>query len=323
MIKAILSWYLLLLVVSCQSTQMKNVAQRPVWMNQADKYCEAKGFLCASSEATTLAQADMKSKSELAAIFETKIESDTTSTKSLNSNADFLSDFDLKEQITKSVREKTTQVLSGVKIIERAQMGEQYFSLAGIDILMSSKFFREEIQKHDERLSYLHSQNIKTNYRRMLEHYYKREEFNKKLSVLSMGIKSPVSLNQIEKLRESKLASGGRLMMDLKSIDESIADNIRGYLASLGYQLVMGGSSFDYKIVGEMKKQKEYFKVKGFTKISYTINLRNYNPKGIEMGGVSVQRTGIGRNEKDAFKKVEPEITKYIENNLNDLRIGE
>lgn len=320
--KMFLGIFAILIMAACQTAEVKKVSERPEWMNSAAKYCEPKGFLCASAEARTMTQADMKAKAELAAIFETKIESETTSTKSLNSGSEFLSDFDLKEQITKSVREKTSQVLSGVKIIERAEGKDRNFSLAGIDILMSSKFFRDEIEKHDERLEYLHSQNRKTNYRKMLEHYYKREAYNKKLAVLSVGKKSPVSLSQIDELKNSKLGSGGRILMDLSSLDSRIADNIRGYLAGLGYQLVLDSSGYDYKIVGEMKKVREFFKVKGFTKIGYTINLRNYNPKGIEIGGVSVQRTGIGRTEDDAFKRVEPEISKYLESHLDELRIG-
>lgn len=320
--KILLALSAILLMISCQTTEVKKVSERPDWLNSAAKYCEPKGFLCASSEARTMTQADMKAKAELASIFETKIESETTSSKSLSAQSNFLSDFDLKEQITKSVRQKTSQVLSGVKIIERAQTAESHFALAGIDILMSSKFFRDEIEKHDERLEYLYSQNRKTNYRKMLEHYYKREAYNKKLAVLSVGKKSPISLSQIDEIKNSKLGSGGRILMDLSSLDSRIADNIRGYLAGLGYQLVLDSSKYDYKIVGEMKKQREFFKVKGFTKIGYTINLRNYNPKGIEIGGVSVQRTGIGRTEEDSFKRVEPELSKYLENHLDELRIG-
>ena len=72
-----------------------------------------------------------------------------------------------------------------------------------------------------------------------------------------------------------------------------------------------------------MKKQKEFFKVKGFSKVGFIINIRSYDPQGNEVGGLSVQRKGIGRTTEDAFSRVEPEISKYIENNLTDLRLGE
>jgi hypothetical protein len=321
--KTILNIYTLFILVSCQTVKLNKVSKRPSWVNNGTNFCEPQGLLCASSEANTLAQADLRAKSELASIFETKIELNLSSTKTLSSNADLLKNLELNEEITKSTRQVTSQLLSGVKIVMREQVGEKFFSLAGIDILMSSKSLRDEIQKHDDRLEFLYAKQSKTDYRKMLEHYYKREAYNKQLSVLSFGKKSPVSLNQIDQLKRSKLKTGALLFLDLSSVDSKIAENVRGYLSGLGYTLVSAGSKYDYKTTAEMKKKKEFLKVEGFTKMTFIISLKNYNSDGVEVGGLSTQHTSIGRDETDAFNKVEPEISKYIENNLYDLRIGE
>lgn len=315
---------LLMTLGACSSLQKKSPSsEKSQWIDSAIKFCEPKGFLCALGSGKSLFQGDLKAKSALAAIFETEISSELSSEKTLSSKGQGLKDFDLKERINKRVTEKVSQLLTGVEILERTQWQGEFYSLGGIDRLKASKRLRDNMAIHDDRLEYLWKKKKKTSLNKMLEHYYQREAYNQKLSVLAMGIKSPVSLSQLDSLRDESLSHNSKVLLELGSLDDKVSEKIRAYMAGLGYRLVLAGSPYDYKVKGVMKKSKEYFKVKGFSRVAFSFSLRSFNPKGVEVGGLNIQKKGVGRTEEDAFSQIEPEISTYIINHLDELRLGE
>lgn len=316
---------LFLILMGCVSSPIKKSGEKnlPEWALKTDEFCEKKGFLCASAGAKESYKADLMAKSQLASIFESQIESSFSQEKTLSTGKDFIADIDLKEKLVKEVRERVSLILSGVKVLERARVGEEFYSLAGVERMKTIRGLRREVQKHDERLEYLWSKKKKTDIEKMREHYFKREMYAKRLRVLGPDMPSPVSLAQLDELKDAKITTGRKIFFEAPSVPEKIGDELRSYLSGLGYQFVLHRENADYLIRGELKKEKHYFKVKGFEKMGFTLTLRSFNQGGEEMGEISKHREGIGRTKEDAYRQVERIFLNEMKDNLNYLRLGE
>lgn len=314
--------FILLLLGSCsvfkQTPSLSETAKElPEWVYSPYSNCSEVTELCASGEGKSLAQADAEARSNLASIFEVKVQSEFSSSTSSSSQG-FPFQAAVREEVQKSIRESVEQVLETVQIKNHYRRQGLTYSLASLDRAKASELLGNRLAKIDHELEIVWGNHQRTNLRRIVKLFIERERLNERYSLVAQsGRPSKVSWQQIIKWRESK-PKEEPLLLKVGQAPDWIIEKMNELLTEAGFRLTKSEAS--KIVVIQVDSIKEFLNVNGFEKYTFTLSLSSI-VNGEKKRTISTSDTVTGRSQADALLKVKSSFTDYIEQHLSDLQL--
>lgn len=311
-----------LVLLACASNETESTNKKyksiPEWVYSVSSACVEAKELCASGEGTSLNESDSDAKSSLASIFQTQISSDFEIDKSVVSKEESTK---IEENVKSQVKQKVNELLVGSTIKERAEKDGVYYSLASIDRSKTGQILRAQILELDEILLQQFNLKNKLYVPKMLESLRKRNELADRLFIVTnQQLKSPISYNQIKKLKFNENANYTVSVSRGANTPKFLLNKVKDSLTALNYKITKPESA-DFKIVLRFSQRDEHLNVSGFIKMTFTLNLDSINQNGDKIGGDLIQVTTQGRSKEDCFNKMKQKIAKRIDKNIEKLNL--
>lgn len=315
--------FLMLLLSGCSQFKSDSttgssgeIKEEPKWLYSPYDGCAESSELCATGEGKTFTQADSEAKSNLASIFEVKIQSDLSVTTS--SSQTFPWQAQVREEVQKSIKESVDQILETVQIKNHFRKEGISHALASLNRGTAGDLVRNRMSKIDGELETLWENHQRTNMRRIVKLYLERERLNERYSILTnMGIPSKVTWQQIIKWRESKPQTEP-LLLKIGQSPDWMKEKISELLTEAGFRLVKGDA--DKIVTVQVDSIKEFLNVEGFEKYTFTLSMTS-SVGGEKKRTISTSETVTGRTQADALLKVKNFFNDYIELHLSDLHL--
>jgi hypothetical protein len=312
---------LLLLVSSCalkqsQPSLSENSKEIPNWVYSPYDGCVEANELCATGEGKSYTQADTEAKVNLGSIFETKVQSELNVTTS--GSQTFPWQAQVKEEVTKSIKESVEQILETVQIKKHFRKDGLSYALASLDRQKASELLGNRLTKVDQELDTLWQNHQRTNLRRIVKLYLERERLNERYSIVS-GAPRPfkVSWQDIIKWRESRPKTEA-LMLKVGQAPDWMREKLTELLTEAGFRIVKGDASKAVEL--QVDSIKEFLNVSGFEKYTFTLSMTSIIG-GEKKKTISTSETVTGRSQADALLKVKNYFSEYLELHLSDLHL--
>lgn len=312
---------LLLLVSSCalkqsQPSLSENSKDIPNWVYSPYDGCVEANELCATGEGKSYTQADTEAKVNLGSIFETKVQSELNVTTS--GSQTFPWQAQVKEEVTKSIKESVEQILETVQIKKHFRKDGLSYSLASLDRQKASELLGNRLTKVDQELHTLWDNHQRTNLRRIVKLYLERERLNERYSIVSGAPRpSRVTWQDIIKWRESRPKTEP-LMLKVGQAPDWMREKLTELLTEAGFRIVKGDASKAVEI--QVDSIKEFLNVSGFEKYTFTLSMTSI-VGGEKKKTISTSETVTGRSQADALLKVKNYFSEYLEQHLSDLHL--
>ncbi len=290
-------------------------AGRPEWLMNVSKVCK-KSELCAvgMGESRILAQAS--ATSNIAKIFETKVDSTFNSTLSNDGES---TDSSARESITES----TSMALEGVEHPLFYEDDQYYYALGKVSKRKMALRFKSSLDKIDDEIKGLVKETHTGAISKVGSLLKEREILAARYSFLTgFQVKAPVSYGEF--LKRKKAATQGIIVHLF--VDEPKPKKIQSYLgdklSSAGFSITKGKvwkKESTHLLTGKLRSQKEFLKVKGFEKYRFILTLDAQNRRRVKTGSMSVEAIETGRSYEQAYGKALGVLTSAIENQLHKI----
>jgi hypothetical protein len=297
------------------SAEMKDM---PEWIHSIDEACDNATEICASSEGTSIINADLNAKKSLASIFQTKIKSNLT----LENYGFTAPEAEaIAERVSNTVTESVNVLLKATYIKERFSKDGLYFSLAVLDKDKVKKSLRLEINALDDQIDFIHNKGLKSSLIKLHVLFNKRQALNDKYVIISgSSLPTNMSFSKISSLKYSKNSLNKISFKLVGDVPRIIAKKIEAMFSEMGYKIVSTGKQ-NYGIRIKYNMKDEYLNVKGFKKFLVILSLEAKLIGGDILGAYTTQKEALGRNKQDAFLKIKDLIIEDIRNNIDKLNI--
>lgn len=312
----------LVFLFGCSSSSSKREIQAPTtpeWVNDPMSACSEMEEICASSSGQGQILADGNARKAIALVFESKITSTTTSTKTSSQESGATIEGKTNEFYSDELTESTDQMLEGVEIKKRYQDKDGYYALASLNKIKAAKRLASLIKELDDKLVPLNKENKKTNYGKMRKLYLEREVLNARHEFLvGRRVLGQVSFEDI--LKKKNITLKNNLVL-IKTKDEAFMPMVSRLVTERGFKIAKEASKADLEIVANVESKKEYLNVDGFEKYLFTVALNSSDEKGEKLGAIEFSIMGVGRSFDQAKEKVRPDIERFIEDHFDELNL--
>jgi hypothetical protein len=230
--------------------------------------------------------------------------------------------------MSRFVRTQVDEILVGSEIINSYTDDglKKTFALAKIDRTKASRFLKKQMNDLDDQIEPLFKTQRRLVYSKLSRLMRKRVELNNVYHVLrGRFYTSPISQKQLENLRLTNNSTRKRLAIKVsgqnKDMYKDIVSLLKAEFAAVGHTVVNDEKAADQIVLIKAQKRKEFLKVEGFEKWSFTIHLSSSVIEGGKKGGIYIQESQVGRSERDAFEKLSKRISDAIIDQLDKLNI--
>lgn len=311
--------FLILLGCSSSKTEVKAPSSAPSWINDPMSACSEIEEICGSSNGDGQIIADGNARKTIALIFESKITSTMTSSKTSRQETGDSIEGKTQEYYSSDLTESTDQLLEGVEIKSRYQDKDGYYALASLNKIKAAKRLASLIKELDEKLIPLNKENKKTNYGKMRKLHLDREVLNARHEFLvGRRILGSVSFEDI--LKKKNISLKNNLVL-LRIKDPSLMPMISRLVTERGFKISKDEAAADLEIKAVVDNKKEYLNVDGFEKYSFLIKLNSSNEKGEKLGAIEFSAMAVGRSFDQAQEKIRPDIERFIEDHFDELNL--
>lgn len=299
--------------------EIMSPASTPEWVNDPMSACSEMEEICASSMGTGQIGADGNARKAIALVFESKITSTMTTSKTSRQESGATIEGKTQEFYSNDLTESTDQMLEGVEIKKRYQDKDGYYALASLNKIKAAKRLSSLIKELDEKLVPLNKENKKTNYGKMRKLYLEREVLNARHEFLvGRRVLSPVSFEEILKKKNISLKNN---LVFIKVKDDAFLPMVSRLVTERGFKIAKDESKADVAIIANVESKKEYLNVDGFEKYAFNINLNAADEKGEKLGTIEFSIMAVGRSFDQAKEKVRPDIERFIEDHFDELNL--
>lgn len=297
-------------------------AHAPDWFSDFIKTnpgCERE-LLCVAGEGKTMGDALKEARSEAAKFFQTKISSTSflSTTTGQVGLSTIGSSFD--EWTNKTVREETSEMISGLEIKKQNEVNGQNYVLMALNREKSAKILKEKIDALDLENARSLELNSRFVYPKMLKNLALINALGERYSLLSdlpiiLKVSNEALQGKINKLTPLKVG----IVSKGKKIPPKLSHIIIDLLSPLKIVIVSKKHSPAYFLKTEMITEDQYFKVEGFKKLNVILRLEFQNSSALVLGKLSTLSEQVARTEEQAIEKALPEIKESLQEHLDQL----
>lgn len=319
--RAVLSLCFLFLFgcASSSKTELKAPSSTPEWVNDPMSACSEMEEICGSSTGQGQIIADGNARKAIALVFESKITSTMTTSKTARQDSGETIEGKTQEYYSDDLTESTNQMLEGVEIKKRYQDKDGYYALASLNKVKAAKRLASLIKELDEKLIPLNKENKKTNYGKMRKLYLEREVLNARHEFLvGRRVLGSVSFEDILKKKSITLKNN---LVFIKTKDDAFLPMISRLVTERGFKIAKDESKADVEIVANVESKKEYLNVDGFEKYAFSVNLSSADEKGEKLGALEFSIMAVGRSFDQAKEKIRPDIERFVEDHFDELNL--
>jgi LPP20 lipoprotein len=312
---------LLLLLAGCSQLDTKptlsDEAQPSTrWIYAPYEECQELEELCATGEAKSYSEADIQAKTNLASIFETRVQSEMSAT--MSSSQTFPWQGQVREEVQKSIKESVDQVLEMVQVKKHVKDKGLSYALASLNRQKASELIGSRISKLDHELEVLWAQKQRTNLRKIVKLNLEREKLNERYSIVSGQLLAErVKYVDILKWRETR-PKAEPLILKVGQAPDWMTEKLKELLTEAGFRIVKGDATQVVSL--NVDSIKEFLNVDGFEKYTFTLNMSTIED-GEKKKVISTSETVTGRTQADALLKVKNYFIDYIEQHLSELHL--
>jgi hypothetical protein len=288
---------------------------RPEWIDDTSKVCK-KSELCAVGSGISLSMAKVNATSSIAKIFETKVKSTFTTEVTFEGGSE-------TSWGNERIEEATEMALNGVMHPHSYNGKDYYYALAKVKKSKLARIFQKEMDLLAEKMVAT-SKVKRTGALFELENLYKSWELFSKRYTFLTGIDKSAPLSYKEILERKRNAASDvviHLYLDEKK-PRQLTPHLESILTQIGYTISKGevmGSDATHLLIGKLKWQKEFLKVKGFEKYKFIFSLDAKNRRHRQSGKMSYSISETGRNFEQAYQKALGHIKNYIVKDLHKI----
>jgi hypothetical protein len=312
---------LLLLISGCAVFQgprprQQDLKETPAWVYAPYEACQEALEFCASGEGKSARAADAEARSNLAGIFEVKVQSELSLQS--GSRGGTLWQAEVREEVQQALQASIEQILETVQIKKYHKQDGLTHALASLDRQKTSELLGHRLNKVDDELKVLWNSRQRTNFRRILRLYLEREKLNERFAIVAgQGRRAPMSYEALVKWRDQKNRPEP-LVLRIGRAPDWMGQKVRELLTESGFKLVSGDAAKELSL--NVESIREFLNVEGFEKYTFTLIMTSLE-KGEKKKVLTTSETVTGRNQSDALLKVKDYFNDYIEQNLSQLQL--
>jgi hypothetical protein len=240
-----LHFSILLLSLGCSTSSKKGSVRGevPEWVYSPMADCREQFEMCASGEGESLFLADLNARKSMAAIFETEVSSELTSSAS-EAGVVGVSEVELKQDISRQVTEKVNMVLEGVTIKQRHNQDGVFFALAHLDKQKAWNKLKKEIKDVDEQLVEYKKRKRRSTLKKMYALYDLRSQLNERFAFLrGKGLAQKVTLADIKEIHYGLSTTAKKIKFNVENkITDSQVEFLETMLSGYGHKIVDGSA---------------------------------------------------------------------------------
>ena len=326
------------LLASCGGvTTKEETGQRPEWLTDLEKACPSHS-LCAVGEGETMTQAKIRGRSELAKIFEVRIQSEVRHQTEQSEEGQLGGTghrVETESYVSRDLKEVTDQVLEEAQTKKHHLEENQHYALVGVKKGLVRDKYESLLRTVDEKLR----QNFhKDNRYGLIEAkrlWPKRRAIARKLAVVGTAPAPPVTWGDIQ--HELDALPQNTVLFDFEAEGVSqgqsdLKEFIEKELHRLRFRVVSESSyqenpsdfpELDYELKVDLRSKEVPFNVDGFKRFRFTLTLSAKNVEtNVQVGSLEVSKEENGRHFQQALNKTQGEWKSYIEDNIHRLNMN-
>ncbi|MCO4793855.1 MAG: LPP20 family lipoprotein [Bacteriovoracaceae bacterium] len=303
-----------------------NALTKPKWVNSPDEFCPPT-LLCAVGEGTGQMNASVNARAGIGKIFETKVKSklDISTSSSQSSDSDSILSGGMDEDTFQKVTEVSEAVLDGVEVTETWESDEAVFALATLHKRKAADRLKSKMDELDEKIKTHFDLGKRSDLSKCLKFLKVRTALDLRYEILKgRRYSSSVSYSDIMKKKRLKSKQGTTILLNFKEVGKisEVASWVTQKLLDEDFKVVRREKrSHQYKIVGGLNSEKQFFNVKGFVRYKFLLTFKSMNKNGEEVGAVTHTVLQTGRSQKQAYQNAVPSIKRFISENLDQLNM--
>lgn len=312
---------LIFILIGCSTFAPKPVLspsakEMPEWIYSPYDHCVEAEEICATGEAKSMSAADLEAKKNLASVFEVRIRSDFSVTRTAAQTMPWLSK--VSEEVRSELKESVDEIIELVQIREHFKKDGLSYALASLKKNEALNLLKPRLKKIDSEIKRLWERKQRTNLRKLVRLTLEREKLAERYSILS-GVSTPpqVSFDEIMRWRDSK-SKTQPIYLNVGQAPSWLVDKLKELLTESGFRLVKTPGNLILNV--NVDSIKEYLNVKGFEKFTFTLKLQSIEA-GERKKVLSTSESVTGRTQADALLKIKNHFSEYIEEHLSDLNL--
>lgn len=306
-----------------QETPVK-ISTKPQWINQPESACTP-FELCGVGEGTGLMGAEAQARKALALVFKSKIQSESTSTKSTSqTGGDAMATSEVKEESSFFVKEVTDKLIEGAQVKERHEDKDKVYVLVVLKKRVAAQRVQSEMEVLDQKMLALKKDGSRGALNKIPRLWEIREELNSDHQFL-VGEKIPtvVDLQDVVDLKKAFQAKPQVIKVQVFGADSSgtIKTQLQQALIDNGFKVVTDDRETPITLKANVQIAQLFMKVEGFEKHQFTFGLHSLNKDGEKVGSLSQTIVKTGRSYDHAQEQALIDFRSYLSEHLSDLNL--
>lgn len=335
MIKILITLLILTSCAGLHNKKSKNISEdiiktrgpedRPEWVDTPEKGCQ-NSEICAVGESTGKILASTNARSELSKFFQVKINSNTKITTDSHStkNMDGILSANSTESLSSQIEESTNDILEGVTIREFYFDGSNYLALAVLDKKMATKVLQEKLDHLNSEIFEKFQSNTRSGINKSYKLAKLRDNLNQKY-LLMTGNSYP-SLISIGKILSAKRAKKNKntslsIIYEEEKNPQVLKSTIKSLFIENGFKIISQPKKSQYSVKIKFSTKSEYIKVEGFERYLFNLDIEATDLDGVKVGSLTFSTTETGRDYNQCFESSWRSIKTYLDNHLDEIEM--
>ncbi len=315
-----------LFIVFCIFYSSISIANRPSWINSPMDNCSKIREICAVGEGTGVINAEASARDAIARIFKTNVNSNLTSiTETKQVLKDDVVTGEESSDFAQRIKLTTEEVIKGVQIKQTYTDQDYVYALASLDKKKVSTIFKEQMDQIDIEIESNYKKGSRSSLSKAEKLYKVRSEIHEKFLIVNNSkYPSKISLKKIHNKKLKKVSLNTTIYVDVNELnDRPLLKNliIQGLLDN-DYRVVTNKkSNYQFIVRGSFKEEKLFFKVKGFEKYQFLLQLYSEKKSGEKLGGLHLTEAQVGRSHRQALSNALPSLKKSLLDRIDELKL--
>lgn len=293
----------------------------PEWITQTDRFCSPQE-LCAVGYGEGLLTAENAAKQSLASIFETRIQSQSSSQSQMQMSG---TEGSTQETFQKNIKETVDQMLKGVEVKEKFNASLGFYVLVKMTKEKAGTVIASKIDILTDQMNAHLKKNTRSSINQALQDFYTREALKERYLILT-GQEYVTSLSLAQILEEKNKKMLKKVLVKLEAEKSEEIKELFGFVSKklMQNEFVLaekGANLFDYRLKLSINAQDQYFKVKGFKKFKFNFKGVSYNNQGQKIGRWEIVSQQTCRAFDQCLNQANEEIRSEIEKDFDSINI--
>ena len=291
-------------ITACSLGEMQ--LDSPPWVQDASQACPGDS-LCALGEGISHREAEHNARESLAKIFETRVQGTTEAIAT-----------EARTRYQRESLQTFDEILQGVHILRRHRRQNTFYALAALHKKKSAQLMLQKMNDMDALLLQYYGEG---NPGAFLKTWGLRQLLQDRHFLLTGRTLSPkIRYDKMRKKMATIQAFRSHQTILLQTPSQPLRRLLVENLNAQGYRTSDQASApYQLKLVAQLSSRQLHFNVPGFKKYEFSLQIKMYNPQGIQQDMLSLSMVQAGRSEQQAWALAMKNILMGLEKKIDTL----